>query len=49
MEIREFIQVILRPEKPLEDVTYVENGEGLDTLAQKIGALRGLADADYVL
>lgn len=47
MEIKEFIPVIMHPEKPLEGVTYVENGEGRETLAQKIGSLREIADADY--
>lgn len=47
MKIQEFIPVIMRPEKPLEGVTYVENGEGRETLAQKIGSLLELAEADY--
>ena len=47
MEIKEFIPVIMRPEKPLEGVTYIPNGEDKETLAKKIGSLRELAEADY--
>lgn len=36
MEIREFIPVILKPERPIEGVTYLENTRETDTLAEKI-------------
>lgn len=46
MEIREFIPVILKPERPLEGVTYLENLGETDTLAEKIKRMLD-TPADY--
>lgn len=46
MKIQEAIPVILKPERPLEGVIYLENDEQHQTLASKIAKLKEY-DADY--
>ena len=46
MKIQEAIPVILKPERPLEGVIYLENDEQHQTLASKIAKLKDY-DADY--
>ena len=39
MKVMEFVPVILKPERPAEGVTYIEN-TGHETLAEKIAVLK---------
>ena len=48
MVIKEFIPVTLAPERPLEDVTYLENDEQHQTLASKIAKLKEF-DFDFAV
>lgn len=48
MKILESVPVIMAPERPQEGVVYIENKPGLETLAQKIAALKEY-DFDYAI
>lgn len=47
MKVMEFVPVILKPERPAEGVTYIEN-TGHETLAEKIAVLKDY-DFDYAV
>ena len=48
LNIREFVPVIMAPERPAEGVTYLHNSEGRESLAQKIAMLKDY-DFDYAV